>query len=55
LYNGNCIEVAGLASDCIGIRDSKNPQGVTLTFTPAGWDAFIGGVRCGEFKRGKRG
>lgn len=50
-YNGNCVEVAGLASDTIRVRDSKNPRGGILNFTTAEWDAFIGGVHNGEFDR----
>jgi Domain of unknown function (DUF397) len=49
--NGNCVEVAGLSDDLIRIRDSKNPNGPMLQFTPAEWDAFVGGVRNGEFDR----
>lgn len=51
-YNGNCVEVADLTSERIRVRDSKNPRGAVLNFTPAEWDAFIGGVRKGEFDRG---
>lgn len=50
-HNGNCVEVAGLTGDTIRVRDSKNPQGGILNFTTAEWDAFIGGVRNGEFDR----
>jgi uncharacterized protein DUF397 len=46
--NGNCVEVAGLSSDRIGVRDSQNPGGPVLAFTPAQWDAFVGGVRGGK-------
>lgn len=53
-YNGNCVEVAGLADDAIRVRDSKNPRGGVLNFTPAEWDAFIGGVHLGEFDRKMR-
>jgi hypothetical protein len=53
-YTGNCVEVAGLAGDAIRVRDSKNPRGGVLSFTPAEWDAFIGGVLNGEFNRGPR-
>jgi hypothetical protein len=49
-YTGQCVEVAGLTSDTIRVRDSKNPNGV-LSFTAAEWDAFIRGVRNGEFDR----
>jgi Domain of unknown function (DUF397) len=49
--NGNCVEVAGLADDVVMVRDSKNVKGAVLGFTPAEWDAFVGGVRNGEFDR----
>jgi hypothetical protein len=54
-YNGNCVEVAGLTSDTIRVRDSKNPRGGVLNFTQAEWDAFVGGVMNGEFDRKPRG
>jgi hypothetical protein len=50
-YNGNCVEVAGLGDDTIRVRDSKNPRAGILNFTTAEWDAFLGGVRNGEFDR----
>jgi hypothetical protein len=50
-HNGNCVEVAGLADDMIRVRDSKNPRGGILNFTTGEWDAFVGGVRNGEFDR----
>lgn len=50
-YNGNCVEVAGLADNIIRVRDSKHPRGGMLNFTTAEWDAFLGGVRNGEFDR----
>lgn len=49
-YNGNCVEVAGLTTETTRMRDSKNPRGEMLTFTdPTEWDAFLAGVRNGEF------
>jgi hypothetical protein len=51
MTNGNCVEVAGLAGEFIGVRDSVNPRGTVLGFTPGEWDAFVGGVRNGEFDR----
>jgi hypothetical protein len=48
---GNCVEVAGLSADTISVRDSKNRRGAVLRFTTAEWDAFVGGVRNGEFDR----
>jgi len=47
--NGNCVQVASLADGQIGVRDSKNPEGTILRFTPDEWHAFLGGVRKGEF------
>jgi Domain of unknown function (DUF397) len=54
-YNGNCVEVAGLTGDRIRVRDSNDPRGAVLNFTPAEWDAFIGGVHKGEFDRSTGG
>ncbi|MBF6470075.1 DUF397 domain-containing protein [Nocardia beijingensis] len=42
-YSGggeSCVEVAWLADGRVGVRDSKNPTGPTLTFTPGRWEAF---------------
>lgn len=47
---GACVEVAFLR-DAVALRDSKNPGGSVLIFTPAEWDAFLGGVMNGEFNR----
>jgi Domain of unknown function (DUF397) len=33
----------------IAVRDSRNPDGPALIFTPAEWEAFTAGVRDGEF------
>ena len=49
--NSNCVEVANLADGQIGVRDSKDPQGPVLRFTPDEWRAFLGGARNGEFDR----
>jgi len=49
--NGDCVEVAGLSNDLIMVRDSKDAKGPILRFSPAEWDAFLGGVRKGEFDR----
>ena len=34
IYNGNCVEVADLPSGEIVLRDSKDPEGQGLAFTP---------------------
>ncbi|MBF6300319.1 DUF397 domain-containing protein [Nocardia amamiensis] len=48
---GQCVEVAWLPGGGVGIRDSKNPTGPALVFTPGEWDAFTAGMNDGEFKR----
>jgi hypothetical protein len=45
---GNCVEVAPHHGALIDIRDSKNPQGAVLRFTPIQWNAFVAGVRGGS-------
>lgn len=45
---GSCVEAHEHSGE-IHVRDSKNPDAGFLTFTRAEWDAFIGGVRLGEF------
>lgn len=45
--NGNCVEVAARVGERINVRDSKNPQGAVLRFTPAQWTAFLVGLRDG--------
>ena len=41
-HNGNCVEVA---DDCgqIHVRDSKDPGGPVLVFTPGEWRTFLRG------------
>ncbi len=46
---GNCVEVADLDHGHRAVRDSKDPNGPALIFTPAEWAAFTAGVRDGEF------
>ncbi|WP_433710555.1 DUF397 domain-containing protein [Nocardia sp. CA-084685] len=44
-----CVEVAFLGNGIVGVRDSKNPTGPALAFTPNEWDAFTARVQDGEF------
>ena len=46
--NGQCVEVRD-QGDTITVRDTKNPTGPMLTFTPNEWRAFIDGAKDGEF------
>lgn len=40
-----CVEVAWLPEGGVGVRDSKNPAGPALTFTPSEWDAFTAAIQ----------
>ncbi|MGH3822616.1 MAG: DUF397 domain-containing protein [Pseudonocardiaceae bacterium] len=44
---GNCVEIAQVPGGR-AVRDSKNPEGGTLTFSHAEWSAFIGALKTGE-------
>lgn len=44
---GSCVEVAFM--QFVAVRDSKDPDGPVLIFTPAEWADFIRGVKQGEF------
>ncbi|MQA25103.1 MAG: DUF397 domain-containing protein [Micromonosporaceae bacterium] len=48
--NGSCVAVARNLPGVVAVRDTKDRTGPVLTFTPAEWDTFIGGVRKGEFE-----
>ncbi len=44
----NCVEVA-FVDGAVAVRDSKDRQGPALIYTREEWDAFLGGVKDGEF------
>ncbi|MEU1997249.1 DUF397 domain-containing protein [Nocardia gamkensis] len=46
-----CVEIAHLDGGRVGVRDSKNPHGGVLVFTPSDWDVFVSGARDGAFDR----
>ncbi|MFB8277166.1 DUF397 domain-containing protein [Nocardia colli] len=50
----DCVEVAFLAEGMVGLRDSKNPGGGALVFTPGEWAAFTAGVADEKFDRSHR-
>jgi hypothetical protein len=45
---GDCVEVTG-TGQAIAVRDSKNPDGPALAFTPEQWHSFIGRLAEGTF------
>jgi hypothetical protein len=49
--NGACVEVIHLP-EAIAVRDSKDPSGPMLVFTPPAWAAFINSARSGRFTPG---
>lgn len=49
-HNGQCVEIASAAGN-IAMRDSKDPDGPILVYTPGEFRAFLDGARNGEFDR----
>lgn len=45
----NRVEVALLPDGGWAVRDARDPDGPILFFTPAETEAFVGGVKDGEF------
>ena len=45
----NCVEVAFLPRDLVGVRDSKQPAGPALVFTSDEWSAFVNAADRGRF------
>ena len=43
-----CVEVA-FAEDRVFVRDSLDPTGPMLDFSPPAWRAFLVGAKMGEF------
>ena len=48
-YSDNCVEVR-LVDNTIELRNSKNPEAGTATFTKSEWTAFTSGVMNNEFE-----
>ena len=44
---GDCVEVAAALPAAIAVRDSKDPGGPKLIFTPAAWTTFTESIRTG--------
>lgn len=43
-----CVEVAFVGRNAVGVRDSKNPAGPALVFSAAKWDLFVIGLAAGR-------
>ena len=46
---GGCVEVASNLPGLVAVRDSKDPEGPALAISPADWDAFVQGIKQGDF------
>lgn len=48
---GNCVEAGPLpdGSGRVAVRHSRDPHGPAIVYTRAEWDAFVAGVKDGEF------
>lgn len=47
--NGACVEVKSPAPLTIAVRDSKDPEGPSLSFRPESWAAFVAEVSGGVY------
>lgn len=47
--NNACVAAARLPDGHVAVRNSNAPDDGTATFTPMEWDAFVAGVKAGEF------
>lgn len=46
---GECVEFAVLDGGDVAVRNSGDPHGPALIYTPAEISAFVHGVKAGEF------
>lgn len=46
---GNCVEVAVLDGAGVALRNSRDPDGPALVYTPTEMAAFVAGAKDGEF------
>ncbi|WP_433370907.1 DUF397 domain-containing protein [Streptosporangium sp. CA-115845] len=47
----DCVEVATNLPGIAAVRDSKDPLGPALVFSPDEWRAFLNGVKNGRFDK----
>ncbi|MEV6972608.1 DUF397 domain-containing protein [Kitasatospora sp. NPDC093806] len=46
---GACVEIAADYPVLVPVRDSKDPAGPALHFSPAAWHSFVAAIRADEF------
>ncbi|MEV7866792.1 DUF397 domain-containing protein [Streptomyces sp. NPDC088124] len=39
--NGACVEVRSPFVQAVAVRDSKAPEGPSISFVPSSWNAFV--------------
>ena len=49
--NGNCLEIATVGRETMAVRDSKDPDGPALIYTPAAISHLIEAVRIGNIRK----
>jgi hypothetical protein len=49
--NGNCVEARASEDGGAQVRDTKDRDGGTLSFTGPEWEAFIAAAKAGAFGR----
>lgn len=48
--NGNCVELAALPEGAgVAVRNSRDPHGPVLVYTPEEMTAFLAGAKDGDF------
>jgi hypothetical protein len=51
--NGNCVEVAPMAAGVV-VRDSQDPDGLVIRYSPDSWESFVTRARSGSFDLPRR-
>lgn len=47
--SGNCVEVRFGGAGHVEVRNSRATEELTLSFSAGEWEAFVAGVKDGEF------
>jgi hypothetical protein len=48
IANGSCVELAS-APGSVAVRDSRDPDGLVLQYSPTVWSSFLNATRAGKF------
>ena len=48
-FTHKCCCVAVRVGEMVEVRDTKNPEGPTLSFNKDEWKAFVSGIKNNEF------